>query len=351
MHARIRCVTGALVAALTTLTLAACGSQPSGGPGPAEAVVSIPAAEGTTQYPLELATDYGTTTLEARPERVVVIGGLHDLEAVLALDVVPVMANDPTGWPWLVDAGGDQVEIEFDVWAEDGLPFEEILAARPDVIVAATYGELETDYDKLAAIAPVVAMESYADAASWEVDWRDLTRTVASALDLSAAGDAVIADSDALVADTAAAHPEWAGTTTTFLMNRGEDAGLQVLNTAGSPVEALFGGLGFAAHPNADAFAATEGSISVEQIELLDADTLVVAQHGGMGTAQEGQAWLEANQLYRTLPVVESGHVGQIQPDASGALPIAWAFSYPNALSIEYIVTQLTDVYGDLIAP
>jgi iron complex transport system substrate-binding protein len=342
-----RILGGTLGLVLAAASLVACAPAQENADAAGDS--SIPAAEGTTSYPLELPTDFGTTTLEERPERVAVIGGLHDLEAVLALDVIPVMANDPVGWPWLEEAGGDKVEVTFDVWAEDGLPFEEILATRPDVIIATTYGNLETDYEKLASIAPVVAMETYAEAESWQLDWKDVTTVVGEALDLSAAASAVIADSDALVAETAAAHPEWAETTTSIVMNRGEEAGLALVNIADSPAENLLSELGFAPQPYAADLVATDGDVSVEQIEMFDADSIVIAEHGGDGTAEEATAWLEGNQLYQSLSAVRSGHVGFIAPDAQGRLPIAWAFSYPSALAIEYTVGQLEDVYGGIL--
>lgn len=346
MHVRARRSAAIGVSVILAIALAACTSGAPSKDAPDAA--SMPAAEGTTVYPLELPTDYGTTTLEERPRRVAVIGGLQDLEAVLALDVIPVLASE-NDWPWVAEAGGDQIAESFDVWAEDGLPFEDILAAQPDVIVAASYGDLEADYDRLATIAPVVAMETYKETEAWQVDWKDLTRTVGVALDLSAAAEDVIDESDALVADTAATHPEWAGLTTTFLMNRGEDAGLQVLNIAGSPAEDLLLGLGFAAQPHAAELVATDGAVSVEQIGLLDGDTLVIAEHGGHGTPEEATSWLEQNQLYQSLGAVQAGRVGVIPPDEDGALPIAWAFSYPNALSIAYTVNELTGVYNGIV--
>lgn len=120
----------------------------------------MPAAEGSTIYPLQLKSPYGTTTLEKRPERVAVVSGIQDFEAVVALGAVPVIA-DTIDWEWKKDAvKGHEIE-EFDIWSEDGLPFEKILAAKPDVICAATYGNLEKDYAKLAEIAPVVTMDDY----------------------------------------------------------------------------------------------------------------------------------------------------------------------------------------------
>lgn len=330
-----------------TLALSACSATPPTAAPTSD--VEIPAAEGITSYPLELPTEFGTTTLEERPERVAVIGGLHDLEAVLALGVIPVMANDPTGWPWLASAGGDRVEATFDVWAEDGLPFEDILATQPDVIVATTYGNLEGDYERLASIAPVVTMESYADAESWQLDWRDVTQVIGDALDLSTAAAEVIDESDALVTETAAAHPEWAGLTTSIIVNRGEEAGLQLVNVAGSPAEALLTSLGFAPHPQAAVLAKTDGDVSIEQVELFDADTIVIAEHGGDGTPEQAAAWLEGNQLYQTLPAVQAGRVGVLEQSPDGGLPIAWAFSYPSALAIEFTVAELAGVYTGII--
>ncbi len=58
---------------------------------------ALPAAEGTTTYPLTLESPYGTGILEKRPERVAaIVPNAVDTEMLLALGVKP--AAGPTAW-------------------------------------------------------------------------------------------------------------------------------------------------------------------------------------------------------------------------------------------------------------
>ncbi|MGO2720672.1 MAG: ABC transporter substrate-binding protein, partial [Brachybacterium tyrofermentans] len=307
--------------------LAACGSGADADTAAAEDAAAedsrVPAGEGATVYPLELASPFGTTTLEERPARIAIVSGIQDLEAVLALGAYPVI-TDEIWTPWQREAmAGHEVE-EYDIWAEAGLPLEQLLAAAPDLIVATTYGSLDQDYERLAQIAPVLTMESYEDQESWEYDWRDVIRRVALALDLAEAAERTIADTEQLAEDTAAAHPEWQGTTLSFVLNRGEQAGISVSNYTGSVVEEVAASWGFASQPQADALADAQGDVSLENLDMIEAELVVIAQHGGHGTPEEAQSWLEANQLYQSLPAVQEGRVAIIEPDEDGTLPIAW---------------------------
>ena len=126
-----------------------------------------------------------------------------------------------------------------------------------------------------------------------------------------------------------------------MVINRGEQAGLESLNYTGSPTEKLLSQLGLASHRQAALFAKTHGDLKLEQLSRLEADGLIVAQHGGRGKAADAQTWLERLALYRALPQVKRGAVAQIQKDPSGSLPVAWSLSYPNPLSTEWTLGQL----------
>ena len=55
---------------------------------------ALPAAEGTTTYPLTLESPYGTSILEKRPERVAaIVPNAVDTEMLLALGVKPVLSS------------------------------------------------------------------------------------------------------------------------------------------------------------------------------------------------------------------------------------------------------------------
>jgi iron complex transport system substrate-binding protein len=298
---RTRAAALAAGAIATALLIAGCSS-----PGAAEergdagsAGSSLPAGEGTTDYPLTLRTPYGETILEERPERIAIVGGLGELEAVLSLGVSPVVTPwESTDWSWLGPLA-DQLDeaVLVDPWA-DALAVEAILAAEPDLIVALTHGALETDYDRLADIAPVLGKESEDD-----IEWHGITESLGEALDLSGAADEVIAVTEQHVADAVAEHPQYEGKTVGIMINRGEEAGLEFVNRSGSPAEEILSTLGFAPHPEAEVFSDSDwGDVSMENLSLVEADGLVIARHGGNGTAEEANAWLEGSALYQSRP-------------------------------------------------
>lgn len=104
---------------------------------------------------------FGSTTVDERPERVVTLG-LIDQDAVLALRIVPVGASKfgdryPGGVrPWARAAVGDEPLPEL-IDQVDGIPFEQVAALEPDLILALYAGLDQNEYDLLTEIAPTVA--------------------------------------------------------------------------------------------------------------------------------------------------------------------------------------------------
>ena len=133
--------------------------------------------EPETSYPITIKHALGEAVIEKKPERIVTIQwGNHDV--ALALGVVPVgfsAANfgvqDDTGLlPWtkqkLDELGVKDPNVFMDT---DGLDFEAIADAQPDVILAAYSGITAEEYELLTQIAPVVAYP----AAPWATTWRE----------------------------------------------------------------------------------------------------------------------------------------------------------------------------------
>jgi iron complex transport system substrate-binding protein len=195
------------LAVVAVLGLAGCASGATATSSTDADTELLPAAEGTTTYPLTLETAYGETILQERPERIAVVGGLGDQESVLALGITPVVGSDPVPYPWLEGTGFSDIPEFIDPWA-DSFDFETVLAAEPDLIVASTYGNLASDFERLSTIAPVLAVEPTGDY-SW--DWRELVTAVGEATDLSMdAAEQVVETEDAIVS-AKAAHPEYSG--------------------------------------------------------------------------------------------------------------------------------------------
>ena len=189
------------------LAMTACGD----GDEPSQ---SAPEKSSAGAFPVEIEHALGTTTIEAEPRRVVVVG-YTDQEALLALGVKPVGAMDWFGqgtyakWPWEREAwGGEPAEIVSSKSYE--IDFEKVAAQQPDLILG-LYAELKRgDYDKLSQIAPTVAQ---AKGEAYNTPWRDMTRVAAKAVGRVADGERLIEKVEADFAAFREAHPETKGQT------------------------------------------------------------------------------------------------------------------------------------------
>ena len=175
---------------------AAPSEAPATAPASASPVAS-PSAEAGTTYPLTLEHKYGSTTIEAAPERIVTVG-LLEQDALVALGVPPVGTTE-----WFGEHGapsgrgpprrsGRVPEVVGDATAVN---FESIAALDPDVIIALYSGLTPEQYDSLAGIAPTVAQPTaYVD---YGIPWQELTRTVGEIVGKPGEADALVPDVEA----------------------------------------------------------------------------------------------------------------------------------------------------------
>lgn len=109
--------------------------------------------------------------------------------------------------PWtaekLKELGEEQPNIFQDT---DGLDFEAIADAQPDVILAAYSGITQEDYDTLSEIAPVVAYQE----TPWVSSWKDTVLYDAMAMGMEEEGKQLIADTEQFITDKAATVSEMA---------------------------------------------------------------------------------------------------------------------------------------------
>jgi iron complex transport system substrate-binding protein len=157
-------VAGALVLAL----VAGCGGATdpgSTGPGNTdvatggrlfstadEATAKLGADAAPGVFPRTITHARGTTRLERKPERIVVLD-TGEIDQVLALGIVPVGTATPNGT--IPSYLQPQLQGSTNVGSLDGLRLEAIAALRPDLILGS---QLRVDelYDQLSAIAPTV---------------------------------------------------------------------------------------------------------------------------------------------------------------------------------------------------
>jgi iron complex transport system substrate-binding protein len=170
-----------VAALLSALLLTACGSDDEGAPS-TESTSTSGVEAGA--LPVTIEHRYGSTTVEEPPERVVV-AGLREQDALLALGVVPVATTEWYGehpgaiFPWAEEALGDAPRPEV-LDFTDGLEFEKIAGHRPDLIVAVYSGLTKKDYETLSKIAPTIAQPP--GQVDWGSSWQDEILTVGRAV-------------------------------------------------------------------------------------------------------------------------------------------------------------------------
>ena len=330
MHAR-RTLAAIAAAAATALALAGCagGADPASGAG-----ASTSASDAA--FPVTIEHAFGETEIDAAPERVAT-WGWGSTEAALALGVVPVAiaqqsygANEDGVLPWVADELDELGAETPTILTDDGEapPYEELIEAAPDVILAPYSGITEEQYELLSEIAPTVA---YPDA-PWTTPWREVVTTVGTALGLEDEAQGVLDDLDAELAAQAEAHPELEGKTVaavwdvagTFYVYTPEDSRVEFLSALG-----LEDAPAVAELQNGDSpFSYT---LSYEQLDRLESD-LVLSYHD---TQEEADAFL-ASAPINAIPAVSRGQVAQVV----GTELIA-AVSPPTALSLTYGLDEL----------
>lgn len=331
MNRTLRPIAAAAVA-VTALALSACA--------PAATNTSDAAAApgDAASFPVTFEHMYGTTTIEEAPTRVATWGwGVTD--AVLALDIVPVaMASMDYGGgedriaPWVSDKieelGGEAPVILDNATYE--LSVEALLATDPDVFIASYSGLTQEEYDAVtAAGVPVVAPEE----AIWSTPWRDVITDTGKALGLEADANEILADLDQQVADQAAEHPEFEGTTIAYAS---EDVDTFYLLLENDPRVELLTDLGFTSAPSVAELATGESTfsttVSSENLDKIDADVVFTQTE----TEEQLQTFLTSDRT-KLIPAVSKGAVAALVGEENGA-----AIS-PTALSIPFFLPMLVE--------
>ncbi len=317
-----------LTPALAAVALAGCAA-PSG-PEAAPAGGS-PAAEGS--FPVTLEHAYGETTVESEPQRVVA-WDWSTQDAVIGLGVAPVAmttytygGNEDGVLPWTADALAEQgLETPQLLTYGAEVPFEEIAAADPDVILAVNSGLTEGDYETLSQIAPTVVQPGD----PYVTPWQEQVELVGAALGRTEQADALVEETEAAITAQAQAHPELAGAT--FAYASGDvSTGQLSLYVPGDVRVQLLTELGMELTPyvaeNAPGDGAFSYPVSLEQADQVTSDVLV-AWFGDQAAVDA----FTADPLVQRVPAVASGAfapvVGEsfvMATSAVSALSIPWA--------------------------
>ena len=284
-------------------------------------------------WPRSIGHKFGQSVITAPPSRIASLdfGGGDDL---LALGVQPVVLRLWAG------EGPRGVGL----WAESGLTtqpillrgapdFEQIAAARPDVILAFWSGISAADYAKLSRIAPVIAPpEGRGD---FDLQWEERARLAARALGRETQAETQITALHSRLAALAARHPEWQGKTASVAYDwDGLPGAFLPLDIRARALSQL----GFATPPALRALA-TEGAFSVslspEDLAPLEADLIL-----WIGT--DGPPRQPAR---RFLAAVQQGREIVASPDLSAAL------SWSSLLSLPYALDRLVPQIETILPP
>jgi len=286
-------------------------------------------------FPVTLTHVYGETTIPEAPKRIVTIGWITQ-DAVLALGQVPVAipeqmwGGDEKGvLPWVREAvdklgGPEPGIINFDT----DIPFEDVLATNPDLILAPYSGVTREQYDRLSTVAPTVA---YAKDA-WASTWQEVLTVTGKALGKSAEAEALIAATDKALADQAAAHPEFAGKSFTFGSLWVGDNGMNVYSKTDPRVQ-LVEQLGLKASAGVEELSKAPGyffTVSWENLPTLDADVVISLDEGDAASDA-----LYAQDVFQRFAPVAKGRLLRLSDKS-----FIMATSAPSVLSIPWMLDR-----------
>ncbi len=297
------------------------------------------------QYPIIISHAYGETEIITKPERIVTLGWGNQ-DTVLALGIVPVGVSAANyGYvtehrlhEWTDEAFialGDTDPNVFD--DTDGFDFEAISDASPDVILAAYSGMTDEEYETLSSIAPVVPFEEIA----WKTSWREQTVRNAEGMGMKEEGEALVADTEALIAEKVSEHPEFSDVNAGFFWIDADDFSTFYAYLPADPRASYLQDLGFKLPDSINKLAGDGSDFSVtlsrENVEVLsDIDLMVV--YGDEKLLET----LQKDELMSEIPAVKNGSVVLLDNASSLA-----ASANPTILSIPATIDEYLGVLSE----
>lgn len=304
-------------------------------------------ANDATEYPIVIEHAFGKTEIESKPERVVTIQwGNQDV--ALALGVVPVgfseanfgVQDDSGILPWTSEKLDELGVTDPNVFQDtDGLDFEAISDAQPDVILAAYSGITQEDYDLLNEIAPVVAFPT----SPWTTTWREQVLYNAKGMGMEEEGEQLIKDVEETIAEKIKDYPEIEGKKVVWVNFSAKDTSQLHIYTPTDSRGAFLYELGLE-YPQSiiDMSDDSDGyslKLSAENAGALnDADIIV-----GYGNDELLEV-LQEDPLLGEIPAIERGSVAFIDSDT----PLV-AAGTPTPLSITYTIDEYLELIGGAI--
>ncbi len=316
-------------------------AEATAGPAPTDSASTDTASE----YPVTIPHAFGETVIESKPERVATISwGNQDVP--LALGIVPVGVSeanygvtDGSGLlPWTAAKFkelGEEKPILFN--DTDGLNYEAISDAQPDVILAAYSGITQEEYELLSQIAPVIAYPVL----PWQTLWRDQIIFDAAGMGMRTEGEALVDQLEALIAEKTGEYPQIKGKSAAFFYFNTSDLGKFYIYLPNDPRAAYLTDLGMGIPESVTSLAQSSESFAVElSAENADqlADIDIVVAYGNQSLLDA----LQADPLLGTIPAIQRGSVVLIEDGT----PLA-ASGTPSALSIPATIDEYLNLFGE----
>ena len=308
---------------LAAALLAGCSSS-GGGNSPTVPLTVGGSRTGAGPFPVTVAGKEGSVTLRSAPKRVVAVGYLRDADLALALGAPLAGAARNSVFasglaPWQKPTTSPEL---FDT--ADGLPFEQIAALRPDLILATDDYTLAKDYANLAKIAPTLSYLQGVGADSWP----SITTRAGQVLGTPAQAASLIAATQAKVASAKQQNSVLAGKTFTFGPVSSLDS-IYTINDVTDASSKFFAQLGMSLSPKVTSLPQSStprrAKISLEQLSILDADVVILSYPDPTVRSK-----LESQAVFQELAAVKRG--SYIALDMAAAVAVA----FPSALSIPY---------------
>ncbi|WP_285185037.1 iron-siderophore ABC transporter substrate-binding protein [Rhodococcus sp. MEB041] len=265
-----------------------------------------PAAASGGAFPVTIDHAFGSTTIDAAPERIVTMGW-NAQDILGALDITPVgqpkytYGADENGvMPWAQEFYDADATTLYEDPAAGEPDVEALATLAPDLVLAPYEGFPQSYYDTLSAVSPVVAYPGEA----WQTTWQDQTTMIGEAVGKPTEAQALIDGMGQRLASEAEANPEFAGKTVA-VVNLDTDAGQANVYMPSDPRVQVLNEMGFVNAPgvvaldeadSADTFFST---VSLENVQSFDADVIVAFTPEGFDLASVPAV--------ATLPAIASG--------------------------------------------
>ena len=290
--------------------LAGCVAPVINGPSTASttAATTAPAAA-TNAYPVTVndATNV-TTTIAARPQRVVTLTNLWDLDALLALGIAPVQfgirafvgqytGSEQISWRWHEETL-KQLNATAERMNGDEPNLEVLALAKPDLIIGLPW-HFENGREQFAQIAPTISLTA---------NWRDSLRMLGNVFALSDKAEEIITATDARIASSLSDLA--LGEKTVAIISCYDNTYFNGFGHEADGRADLFQRAGFTLLDVISSQATADAPVKEFSMELLPslapADVIVLFDYGNDGTNSSG---ILANPLFTQLSAVQAGRL------------------------------------------